>query len=70
MHARPQASLVAAKLTVYTMAVSSQEDHAQHSLRVGDTVLLFAKETKAFVFSQLTRYKSNGLLTLRYMHAL
>ena len=37
------------------MAVQFQEDDAQHSLRVGDTVLLYVKETNGFVFSQLSR---------------
>ena len=39
------------------MAVRFQEaeDDAQHSLRVGDTVLLYAKETNGYVFSQLSR---------------
>ena len=40
------------------MAVQFQEEdaQAQHSLRVGDTVLLYAKEANGFVFSELTRY--------------
>ena len=40
------------------MAVRFQEaeDDVQHSLRVGDTVLLYAKETNGYVFSELSRY--------------
>ena len=40
------------------MAVQFQEEDAQHSLRVGDMVLLYAKETNGFVFSELSRYSS------------
>ena len=40
------------------MAIRFQEaeDDAQHSLRVGDTVLLYVKETNGYVFSELSRY--------------
>ena len=38
------------------MRFQEAEDDAQHSLRVGDTVLLYAKETKGYVFSELSRY--------------
>ena len=34
----------------------AEEDSTQHSLRIGDTVLLYARKTKGFVFSELTRY--------------
>ena len=51
IHSRSQGA------AVYTMAVSFQKDvdDVQHSLRFGDTVLLFVKETGALVFSQLSR---------------
>ena len=40
------------------MAIRFQEaeDDVQHSLRVGDTVLLYVKETNGYVFSELSRY--------------
>ena len=37
------------------MATLVHEDDTQHSLRIGDTVLLYAEERKGFVFSELTR---------------
>ena len=41
------------------MATYFQEEGTQHSLRIGDTVLLYARKTKGFVFSELTRYDCN-----------
>ena len=33
----------------------SLEGDLQHSLRIGDTVLIYAKEARGYVFSELTR---------------
>ena len=41
------------------MQFQEAEDDAQHSLRVGDTVLLYAKEPNGYVFSELSRYLKN-----------
>ena len=44
--------------TEISMAVEFQDDAAQHPLRVGDTVLLYARETNGWtriVFSELSR---------------
>ena len=41
------------------MATHFHEEDTQHSLRIGDTVLLYARKTKGFVFSELTRYNYN-----------
>ena len=41
---------------MFLMAELVQEDDTQHSLRIGDTVLLYAREKNGFVFSELTRY--------------
>ena len=38
------------------MAELVHEGSTQHSLRIGDTVLLYAKERNGFVFSEITRY--------------
>ena len=53
-------------LDLLAMAVQFQEDDAQHSLRVGDTVLLYAKETSGYVFSELSRYSRTIIITKMY----
>ena len=40
------------------MAVQFQEETGQYLLRIGDTVLLYAKEARGYAFSKLTRYVS------------
>ena len=37
------------------MAELVEEDDTQYSLRIGDTLLLYAKERRGVVFSELTR---------------
>ncbi len=37
------------------MAVQFTEDGGQYLLRIGDTVLLYAKDARGYVYSQLTR---------------
>ena len=34
----------------------SVEDDLQHALRIGDTVLFYAKAAQGYVFSELSRY--------------
>ena len=38
--------------------MAAHESSEQHSLRIGDTVLLYAKEVLGYVFSEVSRYFS------------
>ena len=49
------------RAAVDNMATLFQEEDTQYSLRIGDTVLLYAKERKGFVFSELTRYTHHNI---------
>lgn len=41
-------------MIVSSLGTMSVEGDLQHSLRIGDTVLLYAKEVQGYVFSELT----------------
>ena len=41
--------------TLATFVEEEEDSEQQHSLRVGDTVLLYAKEVHGYIFSELSR---------------
>jgi len=46
-----------------------EEDVKQSQLKIGDTVLLYAREVKGYVFSELTRYLiiQRGMIIMQCM---